>query len=696
VDDDLRLWPLYTSLSGDMLFRPAFPIQGQPHYVSLDQIATWRVSKQSFDPKDYGADITGVADATAAIQAAQAAALAAGGGEIRIEGMRLKVNSSLTVVAGCPIIGTYIPHSRSTVDYSTAKSALILAPTATINLGAGAYLQNILLISSTLPPLPATVQAGATMVAGFSTAGTAVTAAGTGATLQDVQILGFALGISAQNYHQLSLDRVFLDCYAGVDLRHAHDMVTFRAVEIWPFLTASQTWTTQTVAITGAADNGNGKPRITADTTNLVTGNTVFITGVGGFTGVNTKCTVGVVDATHFDCTNLVTAPAATGSVTNGSQYIKLSAPDPSISNGQTVTGTGIPGSTTVSWVSNVTGWMRISQKATATNAAVALTFANGAYTSGGTAYLSNDYRAGTGFYFEDNVLLNCVGCFSYGHQIGFDLNGERNDNFIACASDYSSTAQDPTSVGVYMRGVSRSNSWLGGYIHGQGIPLICNSSDPSPNTFMMPWINQSPAPTPTIELLQGEINITNTYIFNGHSFFAPVFVADAVTFARFSNCDMTGARGDWTWAGSQKVSAHGSPFSSQGYTPEKASAIPLTGTSQTTIAANVTTFAIHGQSTNVAVARESVPSAGVMRNLYVENTVAPGGTETQIVTVQRGGTDTPLTVTLTGAARTANTLGTGLEQAFIRGDTWVVKIVTSAAAATTTIKFGVEWVPSQ
>jgi len=41
ADGDLRLWPLWPTLTGDMLLRPVHPQSPLPHYISLNQIATF-------------------------------------------------------------------------------------------------------------------------------------------------------------------------------------------------------------------------------------------------------------------------------------------------------------------------------------------------------------------------------------------------------------------------------------------------------------------------------------------------------------------------------------------------------------------------------------------------------------------------------------------------------------------------------
>ena len=49
-DGDLRLYPLFDALSGDMLLRPFYPNTPTPHYITLDQIAGF-VGQGSIGPE---------------------------------------------------------------------------------------------------------------------------------------------------------------------------------------------------------------------------------------------------------------------------------------------------------------------------------------------------------------------------------------------------------------------------------------------------------------------------------------------------------------------------------------------------------------------------------------------------------------------------------------------------------------------
>jgi len=224
---------------------------------------------RSFSPvKDHGADPTGATDATTAIQASQADCVAAGGGVIDIVGARLLVGSaSITVAANCPIQGVWAANAPATAtisQYATATSTLVHGSAQTINVGAGARLEGVLVLASNLPATVTTFQQGAAMVAGMATAGTGVTITGHGAIIRDVGIYGFNLGLSSAGWAQLHLDNVQADGTACFRITFSHDVSHGIHLECWPHLTASQSWTTTNSAISNVADNGSGKIRVTS------------------------------------------------------------------------------------------------------------------------------------------------------------------------------------------------------------------------------------------------------------------------------------------------------------------------------------------------------------------------------------------------------------------------------------------------
>ena len=59
MDGDLRLWPLWPAVTGDMLLRPSYPSSPMPHYISLDQIKAYIGAGGSSDTIDGDFTVTG-------------------------------------------------------------------------------------------------------------------------------------------------------------------------------------------------------------------------------------------------------------------------------------------------------------------------------------------------------------------------------------------------------------------------------------------------------------------------------------------------------------------------------------------------------------------------------------------------------------------------------------------------------------
>ena len=200
----------------------------------------------------------------------------------------------------------------------------------------------------------------------------------------------------------------------------------------------------------------------------------------------------------------------------SGSNVITLTVADPSINAGQTVvdttTGGNIPGATTVTFVSGTKVYL--SAAATGTGASDTVSFANAAYSGGGTVTLYNDYRSGTGVYGNDNVLVQCDQCYVYGYAIGLDLNKDVTDSFTGFAVDTNPALNNPTSIGIRIRGVSYSNNISGSYIVA-GQPIVGMSSVNIPNNIQIARLYQvqSTQTVPSISLTSGAYQINNSAI---------------------------------------------------------------------------------------------------------------------------------------------------------------------------------------
>ena len=93
---------------------------------------------------------------------------------------------------------------------------------------------------------------------------------------------------------------------------------------------------------------------------------------------------------------------------------------------------------------------------------------------------------------------------------------------------------------------------------------------------------------------------------------------------------------------------------------------------------------------TDDAFIRQKMPFNYILRRLFVESTVAPGASQTYVVTVRVNGADKAITVTLSGASQVT---GSDLTNTFTgsAGDMVTLKAVASAGAATCSLSAGLE-----
>jgi hypothetical protein len=421
---------------------------------------------------NFGAVGNRVTDDTAAFTAALAACTAAGGGVVSIGPKGYLINSaSLTIPLNCKLVGSLYPAPQHARDYSAVPYAIILNPSFTINMGiggtaGGTELRGLYVLASNMVPV-STVRGGINLVAGFS--GTAVTTNGSDAHVIDVSILGFNTAISSSGWGRIVVDRVYFDAINGVNIDNCHDTCRITDTQGTYYTTVNiPGGSTLQSGITGIADNGAGLYRVTIPANILVTGDVINI-GQANINSVNGRWTVTVFDTTHVDLQGSASAgPSISSNTTIGQSWITV-ANTTNVGTGQTVTGTGIPASTTVTAVWRNQNIVWLSKAATATGTGVSLAFADPAYTSGGTLVVSANTRRGGKSYSVTNSegveMTNVVGgqgpdtAFYFGTLAAWVhcTNCVVDSNTIPL-----NNGADPLQVGVWFDSTSYGSSWQG------------------------------------------------------------------------------------------------------------------------------------------------------------------------------------------------------------------------------------------
>jgi Pectate lyase superfamily protein len=209
--------------------------------------------------KDFGAVGNGITDDTAAVQAAIDSLGTAGGTIIIPDGCSLYIASNLTINANVALKGQFslTGVNGDNINYPLGLiSAVTLNSSATITLMSGAGVDGIFIYKSglTFPQNNASAFAG-----------TAFTAGGNDVFIRNSMILGFAQAFYSTGHSRARIDKVYIDCQAGIEITACYDVCRLTDIHCWPFVTYAGTGTQARHNRTGSAfylHDGNDGPML--------------------------------------------------------------------------------------------------------------------------------------------------------------------------------------------------------------------------------------------------------------------------------------------------------------------------------------------------------------------------------------------------------------------------------------------------
>jgi hypothetical protein len=181
--------------------------------------------------KDFGAVGDGVADDTAAIQAAIDAVSAAGGGLVHIPNYgKYLIDSTLTVKVNVALVGPHkyvgAPGPSASAPYDTVGGTLIVNSSATISLLSNSSISGLFLYRKGIVfPITSTA----------AYAGTAITIDGEDVGVSHCQILGFAKAIYSDGWQRQRINNIWFDTTTGIEIADCLDVAYINQCHGWPF-----------------------------------------------------------------------------------------------------------------------------------------------------------------------------------------------------------------------------------------------------------------------------------------------------------------------------------------------------------------------------------------------------------------------------------------------------------------------------
>jgi hypothetical protein len=472
---------------------------------------------------------------------------AAGGGTYFLgkQGCRV-LSASLTVPTNVALRGSdnYWAGSVINSDYSAATPAIFLNPAYTINVSSLSSVAGLTIIS-TAYAAPTSYRTAIDNIATWT--GVGITISGSisspirNATVKDNFIIGFGTAIKKYYSVNIVVENNRGDDLSGITDDNTHEVSTTQGNEFYPYMTVGMPWSVVSSSIASIANNGAGLWRVTLSTgqtvpTGVQTGDRIWIASPTGLPAAVGSWIATVVSTTQVDLQGSAVAPSYTGTLTNGSTVVSL----PSVQNlaiGQTVTGTGVPGSTTIFALNPTPGSYSMTMSAAATASGTpTLSFTNPSTGTGGNLVVDAGWRSGTAYSVTNSEGVTLLNNFEYNWDIGYHLgNGAVYNHLTTNSADANYFRLDPTSIAFLIDGNASGNDILGGYNIDYGIPLLINTSDTIPQAVIGMRIGSTNQYA--VVLNSGALALTSVAIYGGN----PAYVGDAATQLIMSGMDITG-----------------------------------------------------------------------------------------------------------------------------------------------------------
>jgi len=153
----------------------------------------------------------------------------------------------------------------------------------------------------------------------------------------------------------------------------------------------------------------------------------------------------------------------------------------------------------------------------------------SGTYSSGGRVAVWPNRRSGTGFRVDRCDGAELRGCFSYGHQTGFRVEGSSMaTQLMTCGYDDRADIIDTSTVGLSIGGTAYRTTWAGGYMFSTGTSIVADSTEAGgQNHHVIASAQFSGGHFRAIEMRRGGLTVSGCHIAGGLTGTARVWIAD-------------------------------------------------------------------------------------------------------------------------------------------------------------------------
>lgn len=459
----------------------------------------------TFMVDSFGAVGDATTDDTVAFQNALAACNAVKGGVVKLSQKKYLIDSGhLTILQNCKLVGNTFPGDpRPYADIPDFAYTIILNKLFTIKMGDGVSghpkgqgIQGVSIVQKDTYFAPtATLRDMINVYKGFAGTGITITANNTFPTVDHVGISGFATCVTSSNTAQVDINRVLGDCTDGIVIDNSHDTSFVRNTQIAFYATIGGK--PNEVSVISAVANAAGLYRITVPNTTVAINGDIITIFDANIAILNQRwvlanracaatCTFDLTAAPLSGANSSFGSVTTTGTTTYGVKTVSVTSAA-NIAIGQTVSGTGIQGGTTVAavWLAKNLVWLSLPASANGTG--VSLTFTDPAYTaSSGSMVLSANIRpGGRSFVCTNSEGVHFANATAESPDIGFYFGtGCVWAHCSDCAVDSDNTVGGGPSanlVGVWFDSDASGGVWQG-VMTSVGRPIINTSTGGGPH----------------------------------------------------------------------------------------------------------------------------------------------------------------------------------------------------------------------